>query len=196
MARPSSRPVPPPLLAALVASLVVVLGAWGYVALTEGDAAATCQGASRDLTLMAPSDIGPIRLDRSQVGNADTIVRTTMATGRTPQAATIALATAMQESALLNLDHGDEAGPDSRGLFQQRLQFYGDVDVMDPASATRAFLDRLDTVAGWSTMPPAQAIQSVQRAAYPEMYAAWIGPAQDWSDALWVHAESCPTAGA
>ena len=101
----------------------------------------------------------------------------------------------MQESALLNVDHGDAAGPDSRGLFQQRLQFYGDIDVMDPASATRAFLDRLDTVSGWQSMPPAKAIQSVQRAAHPEMYAAWVGPAQDWADALWAQAQACPTAG-
>ena len=115
------------------------------LSLTESGAEPRCRGAWADLRLTSPSDIGTIRLDGSQVGNADTIVRTTMATGRTRQAATIALATAMQESALLNLDHGDEAGPDSRGLFQQRLQFYGDVDVMDPASATRAFLDRLDT---------------------------------------------------
>jgi hypothetical protein len=178
-----------------VVSLLVVVGAWGLVALTEVDAESACRGAWSDLRLTSPSDIGTIRLDRAQVANADTIVRTTMATGRTPQAATIALTTAMQESALLNIDHGDAAGPDSRGLFQQRLQFYGDIDVMDPASATRAFLDRLDTVSGWQSMPPAKAIQSVQRAAHPEMYAAWVGPAQGWADALWAHAQACPTAG-
>ena len=176
-------------------SLLVVVGAWGLVALTDVDAESACRGAWSDLHLTSPSDIGTIRLDRAQVANADTIVRTTMATGRTTQAATIALTTAMQESALLNIDHGDAAGPDSRGLFQQRLQFYGDIDVMDPASATRAFLDRLDTVSGWQSMPPAKAIQSVQRAAHPEMYAAWVGPAQGWADALWAHAQACPTAG-
>jgi hypothetical protein len=176
-------------------SLLVVVSAWGLVALTDVEAEAACRGAWADLGLTSPSDIGTIRLDRSQVANADTIVRTTITTGRTPQAATIALATAMQESALLNIDHGDEAGPDSRGLFQQRLQFYGGVDVMDPASATRAFLDRLDAVDGWPSMPPAEAIQAVQRAAYPEMYADWIAPAQGWADALWAHAAACPTAG-
>jgi len=193
-----SRPrlVPSPVLAVLVASVLVVVVAWAVIAVTEQDASATCRGAARDLRLMAPSDIGTIRLDRSQVGNADTIVRTTMATGRTRQAATVALATAMQESALLNVDHGDEAGPDSRGLFQQRLQFYGGVDVMDPASATQAFLDRLDRVTGWQTMAPSEAIQSVQRAAYPEMYAGWVGPAEGWTDTLWTYAESCPSAGA
>ena len=188
--RPSRR-VPSPVVLVLVTSVLVVVVAWAAAALTEHDDQATCRDTPRDLHLTAPSDIGTIPLDRTQVANADTVVRTTMATGRTPQAATVALATAMQESALLNLDHGDEAGPDSRGLFQQRLQFYGDVDVMDPAAATRAFLDRLDTVPHWTSMPPADAIQTVQRAAYPERYADWIGPAGTWADALWTYAESC-----
>ena len=188
----ATRRVPSPVVIVLVASVLAIVVAWALAARTDEETAVGgCRGAAHDLRLTSPSDIGTIPLDRTQVANADTIVRTTMATGRTPQAATVALATAMQESALLNLDHGDEAGPDSRGLFQQRLQFYGDVDVMDPASATRAFLDRLDMVPGWTTMPPDEAIQSVQRAAYPELYAEWIPPATTWTDALWSYAESC-----
>ena len=187
---------PRPLLLALVVTAIVVVGAWALVAVTEDSAQASCRGASTDLDLTSPSDIGIIPLHDEQVANADAIVRTTMASGRTVRAATIAVATAMQESALLNIDHGDEAGPDSRGLFQQRLQFYGDIDVMDPAAATRAFLDRLDTVTGWQSLAPEDAIQSVQRAAHPEMYADWIEPAQGWTDALWTYAESCPTTGA
>ncbi len=170
------------------------MGAWAWWALAGDQAAASCRGPSRDLHLTAPSEVGTIPLDDSQVANADTIVRTAIATGRTRQAAVIAVTTAMQESALLNLDHGDEAGPDSRGLFQQRPRFYPGVDVMDPASATRAFLGRLDAVPGWSTMPPAEAIQSVQRAAYPDLYERWVGPASGWVDSLWGYAESCPSA--
>jgi hypothetical protein len=44
-------------------------------------------------------------------------------------------------------------------------------------------------------MAPATAIQSVQRAAHPELYANWIAPARTWTDALWAHAQSCPDAG-
>ena len=54
---------------------------------------------------------------------------------------------------------------------------------------------RLDTVTGWSSMAPATAIQSVQRAAHPELYANWIAPAGTWTDALWSYARSCPDAG-
>jgi hypothetical protein len=196
MAAPAPRRVPGPVLALLVAALVLVVGAWGFVALTEEGSSAACLDAADALDLTAPSDIGTIPLDDAQIGNADTIVRTAMATGRSRQAATLAVATAMQESALLNIDHGDEAGPDSRGLFQQRLQFYGHIDVMDPAEATKAFLDHLDDVPGWGTMAPADAIQSEQRSAHPHLYAEWIGPAGGWVDAIWSHAEACTTASA
>ncbi len=184
------------MLIALTTTVLLVVGAWGWLALTRDQAAASCRGPSRDLHLTAPSDIGTIPLADPQIANADTIVRTAMATGRSRQAAVVAVTTAMQESALLNLDHGDEAGPDSRGLFQQRPRFYPGVDVMDPAAATRAFLDRLDAVPGWSTMPTADAIQAVQRAAYPELYGTWVGPASEWVDSLWGYAESCPSAAA
>jgi hypothetical protein len=192
MAAPSPRRVPGPVLVVLMASLVAVVGAWAFVAVGEDGAEAACGDAADVLQLTAPSEIGTIPLDDSQVANADAIVRATMASGRSRQAADLAVATAMQESALLNIAHGDEAGPDSRGLFQQRLQFYGHVDVMDPAAATLAFLEQLDAVPGWTTMRPADAIQSVQRSAHPELYSAWIEPAGGWVDAIWAHAEACP----
>ena len=206
-ATPKGRPRPPaprpgrgpagrrPLLAALVATVLVLIGGWAAMSVGSDDAEASCRGASADLRLTAPSEVGTLPLDDSQIANADTIVRTAMRTGRSPQAATLALATAMQESALLNIDHGDEAGPDSRGLFQQRLQFYDHIDVMDPAEATEAFLDGLDDVPGWQDLPPADAIQSVQRSAHPHLYADWVGPARGWTDALWSYAEACALPG-
>jgi len=178
-------------LAVLTASLALVVGAWAFAAVGGEPAEAECRSAAEDLHLEAPSSIGTIPLAGEQIGNADAVVRTVMATGRSRWSAVLAVTTAMQESALLNLDHGDEAGPDSRGLFQQRLQFYDDVDVMDPASATAAFLERLEAVPGWEDMAPAEAIQSVQRSAHPELYAAWVEPATGWVDALWGYAESC-----
>ncbi len=185
----------PPGLIALLTITVLLVGGWALYSDDSNQQTVTaepgCQRVATDLELTTPSDIGTIPLADVQIENADIIVRTAMATGRTRTAATIALATAMQESALLNIAHGDEAGPDSRGLFQQRLQFYGDVDVMDPASATTAFLDRLDAVSGWQDLAPHEAIQSVQRAAYPELYAGWIDPAAIWTDALWTRAETC-----
>ncbi|MEK8228378.1 hypothetical protein NKG05_23500 [Oerskovia sp. M15] len=54
------------------------------------------------------------------------------------RAATIGLATALQESRLLNIDYGDR---DSIGLFQQRpSQGWGTIEqIMDPVFSTTAF---------------------------------------------------------
>ena len=51
----------------------------------------------------------------------------------------------LTESSLRNVDHGDTAGPDSRGLFQQR-DGWGPLDVrMDPAGAAGLFYAALPT---------------------------------------------------
>ena len=55
-----------------------------------------------------------------QVANAAVIVAVGAQLGVPVRGWIIAVAVAMQESGLRNLDHGDSAGPDSRGLFQQR----------------------------------------------------------------------------
>ena len=60
--------------------------------------------------------VAGLRLDPEQLANAKTIVVTTGRAGMTARAAVVALATAMAESSLRNLPHGDR---DSLGLFQQ-----------------------------------------------------------------------------
>jgi hypothetical protein len=93
--------------------------------------------------------------------------------GLPPRAATIALATAMQESKLRNIEHGDQAGPDSRGLFQQRpSQGWGtEEQVMDPFYATNAFYDALVKIPGYESLEITEAAQRVQRSAFPSAYA-------------------------
>jgi hypothetical protein len=93
--------------------------------------------------------------------------------GLPPRAATIALATAMQESKLRNIEHGDQAGPDSRGLFQQRpSQGWGtEEQIMDPFYATNAFYDALVKIPGYESMEITDAAQQVQRSAFPTAYA-------------------------
>lgn len=112
-------------------------------------------------------------LATDQAANAALISAIAVRRGLPPRAATIALATAMQESKLRNIDYGDKAGPDSRGLFQQRpSQGWGtDAQVMDPYYATNAFYDTLLTVPGYENLAITEAAQRVQRSAYPEAYA-------------------------
>src|SRR5690606_4568531 len=91
-----------------------------------------------------------VRLTPEQTANAATITAVSVARGLPPRAATIALATAIQESKLRNLRYGDA---DSQGLFQQRpSQGWGSVaQVTDPVHASGAFYDALVQVPGWES---------------------------------------------
>lgn len=86
-------------------------------------------------------------LTPDQQANATAIVQTVNARRLPTSDAVIAIMTALTESGLRNVDHGDLAGPDSRGLFQQR-DSWGSLQVrMDPAGATGLFLDRMTSPA-------------------------------------------------
>lgn len=109
-------------------------------------------------------------LDADQADNAALITAVTVTRELPARAATIALATAVQESKLRNIDYGDR---DSLGLFQQRpSQGWGtEAQVQDPIYATNAFLDVLVTIDGYREMPVTEAAQRVQRSAFPTAYA-------------------------
>jgi hypothetical protein len=111
-----------------------------------------------------------VEIDLEQAENAALITAVSIERGLPARAASIALATAFQESKLYNIEFGDR---DSVGLFQQRpSQGWGSVDeLMDPVFATNAFYDALAKVDGYREMEITQAAQAVQRSAYPEAYA-------------------------
>jgi hypothetical protein len=97
----------------------------------------------------------------------------------------IAVATALQESRLLNLANwavteslnlahdGVGGDHDSVGLFQQRPSSgWGTVaELMDPATAARKFYLALTQVAGWQQLSISAAAQAVQVSAFPDAYA-------------------------
>nr|WP_306422875.1 hypothetical protein [Paenarthrobacter aurescens] len=132
------------------------------------------------------------QLATDQTANASLISAISVQRGLPPRAASIALATAMQESRLRNINYGDEAGPDSRGLFQQRpSQGWGtEAQVMDPVYASNAFYDGLVKVPGFETMEITQAAQAVQRSAFPRAYAQHEGMGRAFASALTGHSES------
>ena len=90
--------------------------------------------------------------------------------------AVVAVATAMQESELNNLNYGDR---DSLGLFQQRPSCgWGTAaQIMNPAYAADAFLGALaqyqSNNPGWATQPLWASAQAVQKSGYPTAYAQW-----------------------
>lgn len=122
-------------------------------------------------------------LDPEQAGNAAIITAVAVARGLPARAATIGIATAMQESKLRNIDYGDR---DSLGLFQQRpSQGWGTADeVMDPVYAANAFYDVLIKIEGYETAAITDAAQQVQRSAFPSAYAQHEAEARVLASAL------------
>jgi LysM repeat protein len=122
--------------------------------------------------------------------NARTIIQVGKQVGASDYGIVVALAAAMQESGLRNLNYGHL---DSVGLFQQRpsagwgtagaLQsptysarlFYGGATNPN-AGVTKGLLD----IPGWKSMSVTQAAQAVQVSAHPGAYAQWEKSARSW----------------
>jgi murein DD-endopeptidase MepM/ murein hydrolase activator NlpD len=107
-----------------------------------------------------------------QLGNATAIVTVGRQRNTPPRGWVIAVATALQESSLIDLPGGDR---DSVGLFQQRpSQGWGTpAQLRDRAYAAGRFYDALAQVDGWQQMTLTDAAQQVQRSGYPDAYAKW-----------------------
>lgn len=121
----------------------------------------TCKATAGDMTFAFTPE---------QLRNASLITSVAIKRGLPPRAATIAIATAMQESELRNLDYGDR---DSVGLFQQRpSQGWGTIEeIMDPLYAAGKFYDALVTIDDYEDRSITEVAQEVQRSAYPDAYA-------------------------
>jgi hypothetical protein len=104
-------------------------------------------------------------LDSEQMGYARQIASIGKSRGMNDNAIQIAIMTALAESEMRNIAHGDR---DSVGLFQQRTsQGWGSVQqIMDPNYSINKFYDSLAKV-NYQAMTPWQAAQSVQRSFDP-----------------------------
>ena len=126
--------------------------------------------------------------------NARVIVSVGRNLGVSDYGIVIALAAAMQESSLRNINYGHL---DSVGLFQQRPSSgWGSVaQLTDPAHAAKLFYGGpsnpnagitrgLLDISGWSALTVTQAAQKVQISAYPDAYAKWETSARFWLSEL------------
>lgn len=119
-----------------------------------------------------------------QLAGAAEIMKAAADAGLDVKAQTIGVMTSMGESGLTPVNHGDLAGPDSLGWFQQRAP-WGPADArLDPyRSATMFFTGGqggqpgLISVTGWETMQPTLAAHAVQRNADPYYYTKYWDPA-------------------
>ena len=170
------------LIAAVILVVAALIAAWTLLPrlFTPHETARTAEEAY----CAAVSPDGARRtLTPDQAQNAALIANIAVTRGLPDHAATVAIATAMQESRLTNLDYGDL---DSLGLFQQRpSQGWGTAkQVSDMTYATNIFYDHLLQVPDWETIPVEDAAQEVQRSGYPELYATWDAMARAWASGL------------
>ena len=185
-------------LVAILAALALFLGI-GFAVFTAslGSGGGTGGGAYCDVGSAGGgggASVTAEQLSDEQRQNATTILGVVKQRGMPARAGLVALATAMQESTLKNLNYGDR---DSLGLFQQRpSQGWGSpAQVTDPIYATGIFLDRLLQVPGWETMPVTVAAQTVQRSAFPNAYAKWEPLAAQLVAQIGAVAAVAPSAG-
>ncbi|MCW6010594.1 hypothetical protein K1W54_39505 [Micromonospora sp. CPCC 205371] len=145
--------------------------------------------AGRPAPPPAPEEATPVppggRLTPIQMNNAHAIVKAGLRRGVPQRGLVIAVATAMQESTLLNRasevlpeskrypHQGTGSDHDSVGLFQQRPSSgWGPVrKLMQPDYSAGKFYAGLVQVPGWNRMPLTLAAQAVQVSAYPYAYA-------------------------
>ncbi|MFF9035217.1 heavy metal transporter [Streptomyces sp. NPDC014892] len=127
-------------------------------------------GTPRCVVVSAADDGASYEFTPEQAANAATISAVGTSRELPERAVTIALATALQESSLRNIAHGDR---DSLGLFQQRpSQGWGtEQQIQDPVYAAGEFYEHLVKVEGYERLPLTVAAQRVQRSGYPEAYA-------------------------
>lgn len=125
--------------------------------------------SSIDCTLAGDSG-GVAGYGPDQLANAAIIVAVGKQMNIPEQGWLVAIAAALQESGLRNLDYGDR---DSLGLFQQRpSQGWGSpAEIMNPTYAATQFYQHLLAVPGWQQMSLTEAAQAVQRSAFPDAYA-------------------------
>jgi len=125
-------------------------------------------------------------LDAEQLANAGTVVQVVQGRGLSAYAATVALATAYQESKLHNITQAVDH--DSLGLFQQRAMYYTAAVAADPVKATNAFLDLLVQQPNWQTRRLTDVAADVQKPyePYRGMYAQWQPLAAQLTTQLWT----------
>lgn len=121
-----------------------------------------------------------------QLVNAAHVMVAARGLGLTVRDQQIGVMTAMGESGLRILDFGDAAGPDSRGLFQQRTNgAWGSLaDRMDPAISSTNFFTALSRITERESLAPTLVAHQVQRNADPYYYEPFWAPAAQVVQAL------------
>lgn len=163
-------------------AVVLLIALVGGSSQQQGPAGGGCPGAVMESIALTTGKAGPTGggidgLTPEQAANARTIVAVGRELNVPAYGWVVAVATAMQESSLVNLPTGDR---DSVGLFQQRAAWGSMRERMDPATSARMFYTGgkqgqpgLMAIPGFEHLPLTDAAQAVQRSAFPNAYAKW-----------------------
>jgi len=144
----------------------VALGIGSYVVFQQGKPLLLGDGCQATVARQV------VDLDPEQAAIAATIAGVGYRGGLPRDAVTVALATALQESHLHNVDYGDR---DSVGIFQQRpSKGWGTPSQLkDPVYAATRFFAALVRVPGYRHLPVYRAAQAVQHSADGTAYAQY-----------------------
>lgn len=170
-----------PLIAIVSIPIIIIVMLFGLIFTTDTVANPDCD-LSGEALVVDPGSVpdGPIAgYSKDQLVNAANIMLAAQKLGLSARDQQIGVMTAMGESGLRVLDYGDNVGPDSRGLFQQRDNgAWGSYeDRMNPfISATNFFRVEM-SIEGRDSMEPTLVANAVQRNADPWHYARWWEPA-------------------
>lgn len=153
---------------------LLILSVLTLAALTDED---NCYSATGPAVNLDPTKLAGITipgLDEDQIMNAAYIMKAGSDLGMSRRDQTLAVITALGESTLRVLDYGDSAGPDSRGLFQQRESWGTLEERMDPYQSATLFYEQLKNVSTRDQMSETLAIHEVQRNADPYHYEKFV----------------------
>lgn len=165
---------------ATAALMAPVLVAGMLVAATLVSTAAACTPGGAAVINPDTVPDGPVAgFDHAQLVNAAWIMKAAADQGLSLRDQRIGVMTAIGESGLRVLDYGDAAGPDSRGLFQQRANgAWGSLaDRMDPYTSATNFFTALAKLTTRDTLAPTIAAHRVQGNADPYYYTPFWQPA-------------------
>lgn len=175
--------------------LLLIGGVLGVVTLMSGGSCSPTTGVSVAEGDVPKGPIGKAGWSGEQLVNAAAIITAGAGMDLSARDQTIGVMTAMGESTLEVIDRGDAAGPDSRGLFQQRANgAWGSYkDRMDPVRSAEMFFEKLADIKDRDDMKPTQVAHTVQRNADPYHYEPYWRDAKAVVEALsGVAAEGIP----
>lgn len=181
------------LLGLVALPLILILCLLVFVGIVAEEEANACTPGTGSTVLPAvsidPATVpkGPIAgYNADQLVNAAHIMKAASDLGLSRRDQQIGVMTAMGESGLRILDHGDQAGTDSRGLFQQRDNgAWGSLsDRMDPYISSSNFFAALAEISERDTLEPTIVANRVQGNADPYHYRPYWAPAVQVVDEL------------